>query len=68
MAMHLVRPMLSSARDNTRILVLTDHFTRWADTLAIPDVSAPAVAQALEQHVFCYFCFFRGADFDDLNR
>jgi len=37
------------------MLVLTDHFTRWADALAIPDVSAPTVARALDQYAFCYF-------------
>jgi len=36
-------------------LVLTDHFTRWADTLAIPNASAPTVARVLDQHVLCYF-------------
>jgi len=43
-----------SARGNTWILVLTDHFTRWADALAIPDASTPTVAWALDQNVFCY--------------
>jgi len=42
-------------RGNSWILVLTDHFTRWANALAIPDVSAPTVARVLDQHVFCYF-------------
>jgi len=42
-------------RGNSWILVLTDHFTRWADALAIPNVSAPTVARVLDQHVFCYF-------------
>jgi len=35
--------------------VLTVHFTRWADALAIPDALAPSVARALDQQVFCYF-------------
>jgi len=34
--------------------MLMDHFTRWADALAIPDTTAPTVAQVLDQHVFCY--------------
>jgi len=34
--------------------VLTDHFTRWADALAIPDATALTVAQALDQNVFWY--------------
>jgi len=44
-----------SVRGNNWILVITDHFTQWADTLAIPDVSVPTVARALDQQVFCYF-------------
>jgi len=47
--------MLLSARENTWILGLTDYFTRWADALTIPDVSAPLVARALDQTVFFYF-------------
>jgi len=54
-AVDLVGPMPMSTRGNNWILVLTDHFTRWADALAIPDASAPTVARALDQHVFCYF-------------
>jgi len=42
-------------RGNCWILVLTDHFTRWADALAIPDASAPTLARVLDQNVFCYF-------------
>jgi len=53
-AVDLARPMPLSARENTWILVLTDHFTRWADALAIPDESAPTVARASDQYVFCY--------------
>jgi len=53
-AVDLVGPMPLSARRNTWILVLTDHFTRWTDALAIPGASAPTVARALDQNVFCY--------------
>jgi len=42
-------------RGNCWIFVLTDHFTRWADALAIPDASAPTVARVLDENVFCYF-------------
>jgi transposase InsO family protein len=35
-------------------LVITDHFTRWQDALAIPDATAPVVAAALDERVFCY--------------
>jgi len=53
-AVDLVGPMPLSARENTWILVLTDRFTRWADSLAIPDTTATMVARALDQNVFCY--------------
>jgi len=53
-AVDLVGPMPVTPKDNNWILMLTDHFNRWADALAIPDVSAPTVAWALEQHVFCF--------------
>jgi len=54
-AVDFVGPMTLSARGSTWILVLTDHFTRWVDALAIPDASAPTVARVLDQNVFCYF-------------
>jgi len=51
----LVGPIPTSERGNNWILLLTDHFTWWADALAIPNASAPTVAKALDQNVFCYF-------------
>jgi len=54
-AVDLLGPMLMTVRGNNWILVLTDHFTRWADALAISDASAPTVARAFDQQVFCYF-------------
>jgi len=54
-AVNLVGPMPTSVRGNNWILVLTDYFTWWADALAISDASAPTVARALDQNVFCYF-------------
>ena len=53
-AVDLVGPMPTTPRGNTWILVLTDHFTRWSDALAIPDATAPVVARALDERVFCY--------------
>jgi len=40
-AVDLVGPLPLSAKGNTWIRVLTDHFTRWADALAIPDATTP---------------------------
>jgi len=47
--------MPMTPRGNSWILVLTEHFTRWADALAILNASAPTVAGVLDQRVFCYF-------------
>jgi len=41
---NLVRSMTLSTRKSNWMLVLTDHFIEWADTLAIPDVSTPVNA------------------------
>jgi len=46
--------MPTSERGITWILVLTEHFTRWADALAIPDASASTVARTLDQNLFWY--------------
>lgn len=53
-AIDLVGPMPITNRGNQWILVLTDHFTRWQDALAIPDATAPTVAETLDERVFAY--------------
>ena len=53
-AVDLVGPMPETARGNKWILVLIDHFTRWQDAIALPDATAPVVATALDERVFCY--------------
>ena len=53
-AVDLVGPMPETPRGNRWILVLTDHFTRWQDALAIADATAPTVASVLDKRVFCY--------------
>ena len=53
-AVDLVGPFPETPRKNKWILVLTDHFTRWQDALALPDATAPTVATALDERVFCY--------------
>ena len=53
-AVDLVGPMPETNRGNRWILVLTDHFTRWQDAIALPDATAPVVATARDERVFCY--------------
>ena len=36
------------------VLVLTDHFTRWQDAIALTDSTTATVARILEERVFCY--------------
>ena len=53
-AVDLVGPMPLTSRGNKWILVLMDHFTRWQDAIALPDATAPVVATALDEKIFCY--------------
>ena len=53
LAVDLVGPMPKTPRGNHQILVVSDHFTRWAHAVAIPDGTAATVARALVEHVFC---------------
>ena len=55
LAVDLVGPLPETSRGYKWILVISDHFTRWQDALALPDATAPTVATAQEEHVFCYF-------------
>ena len=55
MAIDLVGPFPETARRNNWVLVLTDHFTRWQNAIPLPDATAPTVATALDERVFCYF-------------
>ena len=54
-AIDLVGPMPKTARANSWILVLYDHFTQWQDAIAIRDAIAPTVARTLDERVFSYF-------------
>ena len=39
---------------NSWILVVSDHFTRWSDALAIPNGTAAVVATVLDERLFGY--------------
>ena len=57
LAVDLVGPLPETLRDNKWnrwILVLTDHFSRWQDTLALLDATAPTIATQLDKRVSCY--------------
>jgi transposase InsO family protein len=54
-AIDLVGPLPETERRHRWILVLTDHFSRWQDAIPLVDATAPCVAAALDERVFCYF-------------
>jgi len=51
----LCGPLPETQDQNTIILVLTDHFTRWSDAIPPPDGKATIVARALDKRVFSGF-------------
>ena len=55
LSVDLVGPFSKTARGNTTIIVVADHFTRWRDALPAPDGTAQTVAQILDERIFCYF-------------
>ena len=55
LAVDLVGPFSPTPRGNRMVLVLTDHFTRWKDTIAITDGTSEMVAQVLDSRIFAYF-------------
>jgi len=63
-------PHPKSSRQNVFILTLVDHFSKWAEAIAIPNHTATTVAKALVVHVFSRFGMpieiltDRGAEFE----
>jgi len=53
-AIDLVGPLTRTVRGHAWLLVVSDHFTRWCDAIPIVDATAPTVARALDERVFCY--------------
>lgn len=51
----LVIPLPKTDRGNQWTLVLADHFTRWQDRIALPDVAAPTANDRLDEKVFSYW-------------
>jgi len=48
-------PHPRSSRSNQYILTLVDHFTKWAEAIPLRNHTAPVVARALVNHVFCRY-------------
>ena len=48
----LMGPLPKTARDKLYILVFVDHFTKWAEIIAIKDSSALVLAQHFMQFVY----------------
>ena len=63
-------PHPKSSRQNVFILTLVDHFSKWAEAIAIPNHTATTVVKALVVHVFSRFGMpieiltDRGAEFE----
>ena len=51
--MDLIGPMTETPRGNKCIITLADHFSKWAEAMALPDKSAYGVARC--NYVFCEF-------------
>ena len=50
-------PFPETSRANIYILFITGYLTRWAETVAIPDVTAPTLAsQLLQKVIFQHGC------------
>jgi len=48
-------PHPHSSRSHQYILTLVDHFSKWAEAIPLRNHTAPVVARALMNHVFCRF-------------
>ena len=55
LSLDLVGPFQKTPRGNTMILVISDHFTRWKDAIAIPNGTTITIVETLEKQVFNYF-------------
>ncbi len=53
LAMDLMGPLPRTRRGNTQLLVVVDHFSKWVELFPIRKATATAVANKLEQEIFC---------------
>ena len=45
--MDICGPLMTSKRGNTVVLVITDHFSKYTETFALPDQKATTIAEVL---------------------
>jgi transposase InsO family protein len=49
----IVGPLPTTRRGNVYILTIVDHFTRWAEAIALEEQTTRSIARAIIQHVIC---------------
>lgn len=54
-AMDIVGPLSKTTERNVYLLVITDHFSKWAEAYTIPIQEAITVAQNFVDEFFCCF-------------
>ena len=54
-AMDILGPLPLTTSGNRYVLVVTDYFTKWTEGYAIPDQTAPTVAEKLVSEFICRF-------------
>lgn len=58
LATDLLGPLPETPRGNKYVLVITDHFTKWVEAIAVPDQTAQTCAHYLLQVVCQFGCPF----------
>ena len=55
LAMDILGPLPLTPRGNKFVLVVTDYFTKWTESYAIPNQEATTVAEKLVSEFECHF-------------
>jgi hypothetical protein len=53
LAIDLMGPLPTTQKGNTQLLVVVDHFSKWVELFPLRKATAQAVAQKLENEIFC---------------
>ena len=54
-SLDLMGPLNESERGNRFVVVISDHFTKWTESLALPDITAETVARAFVEEWVCRY-------------